>query len=47
MAADGYLNIAKYRPRIVGVAGSLTEHLVTKRMEKMIEAFKKHYPFVN
>ncbi|HEY4673790.1 MAG TPA: iron-containing redox enzyme family protein [Nitrososphaerales archaeon] len=46
MAVDGYLNIARYRPWMVGVAGSLTEHLVPKRMEKMIEAFKKHYPFV-
>ncbi|MCS4538301.1 MAG: iron-containing redox enzyme family protein [Thaumarchaeota archaeon] len=46
MAVDGYLNIARYRPWMVGVAGSLTEHLVPKRMEKMIETFKKHYPFV-
>ena len=46
MAVDGYLNIARYRPWRVGVSASLTEHLVPKRMEKMIDAFKKHYPFV-
>lgn len=46
MAVDGYLNLARYRPWRVGVAASLTEHLVPKRMEKMIDAFKKHYPFV-
>ncbi len=46
MAVDGYLNLARYRPWRVGVAASLTEHLVPKRMEKMIDAFKKYYPFV-
>ena len=45
MAVDGYLNLARYRPWRVGVAASLTEHLVPKRMEKMIDAFKKYYPF--
>ncbi len=46
MAVDGYLNLARYKPWRVGVAASLTEHLVPKRMEKMIDAFKKYYPFV-
>ena len=46
MAVDGYISLARYRPWRVGVGASLTEFYVPKRMEKMIAAFKRHYPYV-
>lgn len=46
MAVDGYLNLARYRPWRVGVGASLTEYSVPKRMERLIAAFKQHYPYV-
>ncbi|MBI2125877.1 MAG: pyrroloquinoline-quinone synthase PqqC [Thaumarchaeota archaeon] len=46
MAVDGYVNLARYRPWRVGVGASLTEYSVPKRMEKIIAAFKQHYPYV-
>ena len=46
MAVDGYVNLGRHKPWRIGAGASLTEFTVPKKMDRMITAFKTHYPFV-
>ncbi|BCL82245.1 pyrroloquinoline-quinone synthase [Ktedonobacteria bacterium brp13] len=46
-AADAYVTFAKTQPWIEAVAASLTEWFAPDLMKERIEAFKRHYSWVN
>jgi pyrroloquinoline-quinone synthase len=45
-AVDAYVNFARTQPWPVAVASSLTELFAPDLMAKRLEAFKRHYPWV-
>ena len=46
-ACDAYLNFCRQRPWIVAVASSLTELFGPKAIKVRLDAFEKHYPWVD
>ncbi|MER7107741.1 pyrroloquinoline-quinone synthase PqqC [Streptomyces sp. NPDC000229] len=46
LAVDGYVNFCRLRPRLDAVAASLTELSAPTLMRARVEAFEKHYPWI-
>ncbi|MEV0402145.1 pyrroloquinoline-quinone synthase PqqC [Actinoallomurus sp. NPDC050550] len=47
LAVDGYVNFCRLRPPLEAVASSLTELFAPDLMRVRIEAFERHYPWVD
>lgn len=47
LAVDGYVNFCRLRPRLEAVAASLTELSAPDLMRTRIEAFERHYPWID